>query len=86
MFLYSSAISNQVSNKKYTKLLVVAVALIIVIVMVVSSFSGAVYYPSVSSQSKSNASHVYLVTTSMGGQNTSYYEKVQSGKVVKTWH
>ena len=73
------------SNRKYTKLLVVAVALSIVIVMVVSSFSGAVYYPSASSQSKSNGSHVYLVTTSVGGQNSSYYEEVQSGKVVKTW-
>ena len=73
------------SNRKYTKLLVVAVALSMVIVMVVSSFSGAVYYPSASSQSKSNGSHVYLVTTSVGGQNSSYYEEVQSGKVVKTW-
>ena len=73
------------SNRKYTKLLVVAVALSIVIVMLVSSFSGAVYYPSASSQSKSNGSHVYLVTTSVGGQNSSYYEEVQGGKVVKTW-
>ena len=85
MFLYSSAISNPVSYKKYAKLLVVAVALIIVTVMIVSSFSGAVYYPSASSQSKSGGSHVYLVTTRVGGLNTSYYEKVQSGKVVKTW-
>ena len=85
MFLYSSAISNPVPYKKYAKLLVVAVALIIVTVMIVSSFSGAVYYPSASSQSKSGGSHVYLVTTRVGGLNTSYYEKVQSGKVVKTW-
>ena len=74
-----------VLNKRYTKLVVVALALSVVLIMVSSSFSGAVYYPSSSSQPQSNGSHVYLVTTSVGGQNTSYYEKVQSGKVVKTW-
>jgi hypothetical protein len=74
MFLYSFEIANPVTNKNYTRGLVVGVALFVVTIMLLSSFSGAVYNPGGSSQSQSSGSHVYLVTTSVGGKNSSFYE------------
>ena len=68
---------------KVTKKLAIAVVVVIAILMIITSFSGAFYYNSPTNPSQ--GSHVYLVTTSVGGQNYSYYEEVKNGKVLKTW-
>ncbi len=62
-----------------------SVALAIVLLMLSSSFSGALYPSNPTNPAQPQGSHVYLVTSTIGNQNYSYYEEVQNGKVVKTW-
>ena len=61
------------------------IAIAVVLLMLLTSFSGAFYSSNSAASSGSSGSHIYLVTMTVGGQNSSYFEEVQNGKVVKTW-
>ncbi|MCL5788963.1 MAG: hypothetical protein M1290_00665, partial [Candidatus Thermoplasmatota archaeon] len=68
------------ANSKTKSLM--AISLLIVLLMIFSGFYGL--FPSGSS-SPNTASHIYVVTESIGGKNYSYYEEVRNNTVVKTW-
>ena len=63
----------------------VGIAVAVVFLMLSTSFLGAFYSSNTAASSGSSGGHIYLVTTTVGGQNSSYFEDVQNGKVVKTW-
>ncbi|MCL5408085.1 MAG: hypothetical protein M1518_01815, partial [Candidatus Thermoplasmatota archaeon] len=72
-------------TRKFAKGFMVGIAVAVVFLMLSTSFSSAFYSSNTAASSGSSGGHIYLVTTTVGGQNSSYFEDVQNGKVVKTW-
>ena len=76
-------------DSKAGRRILVALALSVSIFMMLSSVSGTFYFNSstnnTSLSSNSQNGHIYLVTTTYGNQNHSYYEEFKNGRVEKTW-
>ncbi len=85
MFLYLLELCKRLITRKFAKGFMVGIAVAVVFLMLSTSFSSAFYSSNTAASSGSSGGHIYLVTTTVGGQNSSYFEDVQNGKVVKTW-
>ncbi len=85
MFLYLLSLGKPLISRTLAKKLTVVIAVAVVVLMFSTPFYGAFGAQNSGISSQSNKNHVYLVTTTIGNKNYSYYEDVHDGKVTKTW-
>ena len=85
MFLYPLSLGIPLLSRMQVRKFTAAIAVAVVVLMLSTSFYGAFGTQNSGNSNEYGNNHVYLVTTTVGNKNYSYYEDVQDGKVTKTW-